>query len=120
MSCRDRLTQCRSVRWPTSATVLALSVVFLFGLTPLQAAETQPIIIKFRTAPDILDDTAAADAAKREERSRFKNDLTRLTRARHDFRRAFNGQAIDVAPEAIEDIRTRIQWFAAQAWRGTI
>jgi hypothetical protein len=53
-------------------------------------------------------------------RQSAKNDLTRLTRARHDFRRAFNGQAIDVAPEAIEDIRTRIQWFAAQAWRGTI
>ena len=84
-------------------------LLFLFGLTPLRAAETQPVIIKFRTAPDILDSTAAADAAKRQERSRFKSDLTRLTggvgRTRHDFRRAFNGAAIDVAPEAIDDIR---------------
>ena len=84
-------------------------LVLLAGPAASQSAETQPVIVKFRSAPDILDDTAAADAAKRQERSRFRNDLARLTgtvsRARHDLRRVFNGQAIDVAPETINDIR---------------
>src|SRR5688572_12508117 len=88
---------------------LLLTLAFLPGLASLQASETQPVIIKFRTAPDILDSTAAADVAKRQERSRLKSDLTRLTGSvkppRHDFRRAFNGEAIDVSPEAIDDIR---------------
>ena len=42
----------------------ALLLVLLAGPAASQSAETQPVIVKFRSAPDILDDTAAADAAK--------------------------------------------------------
>src|SRR5688572_9525368 len=58
-----------------------LLLLFLLGVTPLRAAETLPVIIKFRSAPDILDSTAAADTAKRQERSRLKSDLTRAARS---------------------------------------
>ena len=80
-----------------------------FGLAVAGNAETEPVIIKFRTAPDVLHKSPAADAARRDERDRFARDLLRLTgkskKAKHDYRRVFNGEALDVPPDAITDIR---------------
>ena len=90
-----------------STFVLALAT--LLSLTSARAAETQPVIIKFRSTPGIFDKSSVAASAKLEERSRLENDLIRLMRtgapARLDFRRVFNGVAVDVTAEAIKAIR---------------
>ena len=90
--------------------LLTLTLALLLARAPLQAAEeVQPVIVKFRGSPAVIDRTAAADSARREQRSRFNDDLPGLTgRAEHlryDFRHVFNGVALDVNAGAITRIR---------------
>ena len=97
------------IHWIKTYSKLVLVLLILGSPTAARAAELQAVIVKFRSAPELLDKSSRAASLRLEERSRLENDLTRLTGsatpARFDFRRVFNGAAVNVTAEEIKQLR---------------